>query len=626
MTCLGKTWLGTVALALFCTTSSAATEDRGSNGGGLEPGEFVTHTQRIPIDIVLIGFEPGQANAKDLAAVLPATYSPLVRFPQFRGLEGRNLGLEYRFAYNLVRTDRSFTTRFFRYLASIGTEGAPTRYQEQYNAQEKNVLDVTGPILYIDAPSVERWLVRNATPRERGYTIYFINWYSRDDFRFHVYTKTDEPDPDTEFNFGSIPQTAITSWGGTTSRTWFYDFSAGPEWNTSNWVVDIEDLDDNGVTDYRMPVIWEYAQPGYRSPGRLGHDMGLLARYVAINLLFTPSPLYDPLVTAPAPDGAKVAHITMFEDDPANKGSTFIDPQFALEAMRRFQPFYRWKTALKVIDPIDPGAKRALDIFTGNLIADDCWNEFGDVSTELFCYFAQNLRKYVPRYPSRDYVAENFAFNTTETGLGEVVGLLGFADDNQVDGTQTFVFAFGADTYQAAGFGFTITVVHEMGHHIGLSHPHDGYDSESGVDYDPADDFFFAWEGDESDTVMHYLSVSNGFGQHNRDNMYRWEAAGYLNFANALAGEILADRDSWKVREALGRANDQAARAKQSFGEWNYLEAAARARNAYAVLVEAADRIDLSSARIAAARVRVAAAHPPRLERRRLLLERLSGR
>ena len=623
MTCPGKTWLGTVALALFFTTSSAATEDRRSNGGGLEPGEFVTQTQRIPIDIVLIGFEPGQANTKDLGAVLPATYSPLVRFPQFRGLDGRNMGLAYEFTYRIVRKDRSFANRLFRYLASIGTEGAPTRYQLQYNAQEKNVLDVTGPILYIDAPSVERWLVRNASPRERGYTIYFINWYGRDDFRFHVYTKTDEPDPDTDFNFGSIQQTAITSWGGTTSRTWFYDFSAGPEWNTSNWVVDIEDLDDNGVNDYRMPAIWEYALPGYRSPDRLGHDMGLLARYVAINLLFTPSPLYDPVVTAPDPGGAKVAHITMFEDDPANKGRNFIDPQFALEALRRFQPFYRWKTAFKHIDPIDPGAKNALDIFTGNTIADDCWNEFGDISTELFCYFAENLRQYVPRYPARDYVAENFAFNTTEPGLGEVVGLLGFAADNEVDGTQTFVFAFGADTYQAAGFGFTSTIVHEMGHHIGMSHPHDGYDSETGVDYDPADDFFFAWEGDESDTVMHYLSVSNGFGRHNRDNMYRWEAAGYLNFANALAGDILADPAAWKVREALRRADDEAAAAKEQFREWRFLGAAASARNAYSILVEAADRIDVSSARVAAARVRVAGAHPPRLDRRRLLLERL---
>ena len=53
--------------------------------------------------------------------------------------------------------------------------------------------------------------------------------------------------------------------------------------------------------------------------------MGLLTRYVAIDLLFTPSPLYDPLVTAPGALGRKVADMTMFEDDPASSGMDFID-------------------------------------------------------------------------------------------------------------------------------------------------------------------------------------------------------------------------------------------------------------------------------------------------------------
>ena len=56
------------------------------------------------------------------------------------------------------------------------------------------------------------------------------------------------------------------SWGGSRSRSWFYDFSAGPEWNTTNWVVDVTDLDGDDVEDYRMPPIWEYAVGGYRTP------------------------------------------------------------------------------------------------------------------------------------------------------------------------------------------------------------------------------------------------------------------------------------------------------------------------------------------------------------------------
>jgi len=488
-------------------------------------------------------------------------------------------------------------------------------------------VDVTGPVLYIDAPSVEKWLENNANPRTNGYTIYFVNWYGRSDFKFHVYTKTDDADPDTGFNFGALARSAINSWGGTRSRSWFYDFSAGPEWNTTNWVVDTEDLDEDGVVEYRMPVIWEYAAGGFRSPDALGYDMGLLTRYVAIDLLFTTSPLYDPLITAPDALGRKVADITMFEDDPASQGTDFIDPAFAKKSWERFQPYYRWKTTLRDIDPIDAGAKQALDIFTLNDVVPGCWQGFGTPFAQLFCFFDQHLSDYVPAYPKRDYVGEIFAFNTTPEGLGAQLGLLGFADDNWVDGTQSYVFTFDSDLYRQFGYGFTGTTIHEFGHHIGMSHPHDGFDSETSVDYGAEGEFFFAWAGDESDTVMHYLSVSNQFGEHNRDNMYRWETAGYLNWANALAGDILASPDAPRVWLAMIAADAQAAVARSRFNRWDYLSAVEHARASYLILVAAADEIGVSSARLAAARMRLPETQIRKYVcRPRQLIERLQGK
>ena len=158
-----------------------------------------------------------------------------------------------------------------------------TLYQQQYNDQNTNVLDVTDNA-WIDAPSVEQWLIENApggidTSED---TIFFINWWGRDDFQFHVYTKTDEPDPDTGYNFGQVRESRkMIAWGGTTAadeesglgalgtnRVWFYDLSAGPESWTDNWNVDDADLDGNGRVDYRMPPSWEYLTPGGNKPGR----------------------------------------------------------------------------------------------------------------------------------------------------------------------------------------------------------------------------------------------------------------------------------------------------------------------------------------------------------------------
>ena len=112
---------------------------------------------------------------------------------------------------------------------------------------------------WIDAPSVEQWLADNTQDMlgvdTQQYTIFFVNWYGRSDFKFHVYTKTDEPDPETGVNFGEREMIGkLIAWGGTPAddeetglgslhRLWFYDLSAGPEAWTSNWNVDDADLD-----------------------------------------------------------------------------------------------------------------------------------------------------------------------------------------------------------------------------------------------------------------------------------------------------------------------------------------------------------------------------------------------
>jgi hypothetical protein len=606
-----RAWIQFCALSLLilspATSLTAARQSSGAANGaprfqGLQPGKFVTHRQEVPVNIVLIGFNDNLLKDQGLMGWLPANYTPIVRYPRFYGLNGRDMGLGYTFKYSITGTNQGFEDQFFGYLKTIGTERAPTIYQDAYNNQTMNVLDVTGPILELNATSVEDWLVANAKPPRVGYTVYFVNWYGRSDFRFHVYTKKDDPDPDTGHNFGNRQSRAITSWGGTSSRTWFYDFSAGPEWNTNNWVVDVKDLNGDGQEEYRMPPIWEYDANGYRLPSLLGSDMGRLTRFVAINLLFTTSPLYDPLVTATGPGGQRVVDTTILEDDPASNGIDFFDPSFAEARWRSFQPYYQWQTPVRAVDPIDPGAKNALDIFTENSNVAGCWVPFGTPFAQLFCYFTENLSTYVPAYGDDDYVAPTFAFNTTEEGLGSQFGLLGFADDNWVDGTQSMVFAFDADVYRSLGYGFTGTLIHEIGHHIGLSHPHDGYDSGMKLDYGASGQTYFAWEGDESDTVMQYLGLTNRFGEHNRDNMYRWEYAGYMNWSNALLADILASPDAEQVYFLLVEADGLAVKAKGAFGNWRYLNAVTDARAAYAKLVEAADAIGVSSEKLSKAK------------------------
>jgi hypothetical protein len=572
--------------------SPAAAKDQSR---GLQPGQTVTFEQRVPINLVFIGYDRNTIDREALRRQLPRSYDPVVRVAEFYGLPGRDMGLKFNFDYNITFAENRFANQFFDYLEQIGAPGDPTVYQLAYNDQEKNVLDVTGPVLYIDGPSVEAWLAENLNVKPNSYTVVFINWYSRPDFQFHVYEKTNEPDPDTEHNFGQEDHTKMIAWGGTNSRLWFYDLSAGPEWNTDNWVVDTHDLDGDGVEEYRMPPIWEYTKNGYRRPGLLSKDLGLVTRYVAINLLFTTSPLYDPLLTAPDVGGDKVLHITMFEDDPNNLGTEIIDTGYIQSQLASLVPYYNWQVELVDVNPIDNQARRAFRIFTGLRQSDDCWNEFGTPFAQLFCFFNANLDRYVPAYDEEDYVIPIFAFNTTDARMGDQLGLLGYADDDWMTGTQTFVFEFDSPLLVEFGYGFSTTTVHEVGHHIGLSHPHDGYDSELGLDYGPGGEFYYVWVGDESDTIMQYLGLSNTFSQFDMDNLYRWEFAGYLNWANDLLDDILAHPDAANVQDNVAQAEAYAMQAIESFKNWDYLAAATSARLAYEQIAMAAAELGIST-------------------------------
>jgi len=164
------------------------------------------------------------------------------------------------------------------------------------------------------------------------------------------------------------------------------------------------------------------------------------------------------------------------------------------------------------------------------------------------------------------------------------------------------VFMFDTPEDRALGYGFTTTAIHEFGHHIGMSHPHDGYDSEQGLDFDSVGPFEFAWSGDESHTVMHYLALSNGFGVFDRDNQHRWETAGYINWSNAVLGDVLANPKAKFVRPLILAADASAGASIAAFKRWDYLEAVTAARQAYSLVALAAEQIGASTPTLDAAR------------------------
>jgi hypothetical protein len=565
----------------------------------LEPGAFRVISQALTVNVVFVGFDGPEfsINHEDFLAALPGTYSSIHRSQNFYGRR-ESTGNRFDFTYNVVSAGADYADKVFESLSLLASPHPRTLEQDAYNAQPGR-FETVGQNHWIDAPSVEAWLGRHPPPGvdTSTYTVYFINWYGREDFKFHVYTKTNYPDPDTGVNFGEVRSSRkIVAWGGAAGdadggeplrRVWFYDFSAGPEAWGGTYDISNADFDRDGAPDYRIPPIWDYGNPnGYRPFDDLTGDAARLVRFVAINLLFTTSPLYKPAVSPPDLPGSVNIDLSFFQGDGTSNALDYIKPAAVIEALGKLQRHVEF-TADNAEFRFDARIRQVIYCFT---FGPSCYgNKLDGISFgDLFLYVDSHLLQYLDG--EANYEVPVFGFNLPSE---LTTNLLGFADDNWSDGTQSYVFEFISPLIRNAGYGFTSTTTHEVGHHLGMSHPHDGYDSELDMDYGPTGPTYYAWAGDESDTIMHYLDLSPGFSQFDRDNMDRWMTAGYINQANAVLANIMKSPLRGRVAAELQEADSDATQALGRYSTMDYGGAVACAKKAYDKVRRAAAAINV---------------------------------
>jgi len=599
-------WRRTGALAVGATFAAGALVLGSAPGASavpsysnLDPGERASLTETIPVQFVFVGYD--DVDVAEFSAELPSGASPVARYPEFYGLDGA-LGLDYTFDYSTVKASSAYEDQLFSRLATLAVPEQSidgrniTLFQEEYNAQDTNLLDVVDNN-FIDAPSVEQWLVNNPAPGvdPSHNTIYFLNWYGRDDFKFHTYVKFGEADPDTGYDFGLNRQSRkIIAWGGTPatdeetpvtvggnpvdSRTWFYDLSAGPESWTDNWAVDFADVDGDGEADYRMPPVWEYrddagAGPGAHPTSALSSDLGLVARYVGLDLLFASSPLYSPALAAPRLPSTINLDVNGYEGQPGLKGTRdFFTPAL----------FLAEEQELVDIEMTIDVQTRKLQSTTKNCLELQLKDQPCDPN-KLYPGFANLYLDAAKKQPQwrdggGDYEAGIFHYTTRAR---KAYGPLGYADDNYRNGTQSGVFSFlDPDIINVFGYGLTTTDIHEVGHHLGMSHPHDGYDSETGVDFGPGGDYYFAWSGDQNNSIMSYIDLNWDFSTFDRDNAARFYAATYVTTANTVAQMVL-DSGSGAGNAELAAADAAIGMAQAKLTAHDYQGAFSSAKAAY---------------------------------------------
>ena len=587
--------VGAALLTVPGSASGAPEERPAPRFRHLDPGGQPDLDERVPVNVVFVGHQLGDVDRAEFRAGLPRMAEPIVRSRLWYG-EIEKLGIKYRYDYDLTFTRRAYENRLFRYLASIARNKPTTTFQDEYNAQD-GTLDVTRNA-WIDATRAERWLGNNA-PRgvdTRENTVYLINWHGRRDFRFHVYTKTDEPEPDTGYNFGTLRDSRkLTAWGGTTAadeesglgrtrRVWFHDLSAGPEAFAGSYDIENADLDGDDEPDYRIPPAWEYADDGYRSPGELTGDLVKLVRYVALDSLMTTSPLYPvELPTTEPPTSVNLDSNTYEGWAGVDASNAYIKPRLLRAELSEL---LLARKRLSYDNQDFPLTGRARRCYVGWLEGVSCDPSSGlPADANLFLQNLEDLARTKDDGNSVDYELPlfNYAVSTDDPTP------LGFADDNWSDGTASFVFNFINPFIVEAGYGLTSTQIHEVGHHFGLSHPHDGYDPGTGTDFDPTGDFYFTWLGTSVNSIMSYIDLNWDFSQFDQDNMARFQAAAYVEGANRLAAEALAGPRPARAMDELRRADSLVGAAESAFARHRYPQAWALAGRAYALAVEGAE-------------------------------------
>lgn len=578
------------ALAIGLLLAPEAPADAKPPGGvasrlsAIQPGRHPALHLVTPVNLVFVGYQPTAVDVPRILSQLPSQGDPTVRDASFLN-HPQDVGLRYDYRYIVRFAGHAFNDAFFGYLATSGVAGPIDPIQQLYNEQRHNVVDVGPQERYIDAPSTEAWLERQSHLRlglDPGQdTVFLVNWHGRADFQFHTFTHSGHPDPDTGVDGGNYVGSLTRAWGGSSGPTWFYDLSAGPVYTDVSWDVDDPDYTADGVTDYRIPPIWEYGNTsGYRPFTDLSGDLARVIRYVAIDMLFTPSPIYDPAATVPGPDGEKDIAMDIFEGDPARGGRNDVHPEIIRAQAQSLEPYYRVGVDVRDM-PLAGDVLTAYNTAIGSANPTSCLTQFALPDAVLYCLFRDHRSDYFPS-SGHDGVIPVAAFTLPDNRFDTLFGI-GETDDDWSTGAPSFIYEadteFSRDTYF---YAYTDTTIHEAGHYVGLSHPHDGYDSTSGVDIEPQDAFGYAWTGDESATVMSY-TLGNGlsYDAFDRDNVARWQVARLLDLANTDTAAILAHPHSGQIDLQLIQADAAFRTAVIALHLSNWIAAATAAAAGY---------------------------------------------
>lgn len=571
------------------------------------PQTIVSRTASFDIKVVLLGFDGKLIDKEYLKWNSPSKRYPLLQIP------GITTNTEYSLNYEYVLPGESFTNDFVKFLQLHGKKEPRQNvmwnfsyFKIQSPGQDNYYLNYTHFPLrssntYYPADDVEEWLVQHQSAYggfpKNGYVLVLgdhstslpsttFNQLQQAlqgknvEFTPHFYNKTYQ-----DIDFGiKLNRKYMTAWGGH-SRIFYADLSAGPSEAAEQLPIQLS----SAINSVDLST----------SYGRFWLNQ-FLADYVsgAVRNLFTPDFVY-PINYASSykvkvvifdnrSDTTDPPIAKTFNQEAAVKELQALVPWANVTAETRYVRISDYPELRQII--IDSRSPAKYGSPPGLLAVDarpvyDWFTEGGGGHIKDFMEVKRDLTEYdIPVFAFAFTGEYEFAFTYKEmigkeSDFDRAIWGVALYDLVLIShSTHDFRVGDFIDPPQLGkGFGFTNTVIHEVGHMLGLMHPFQ-------TSYDPTENFVAS--------VMAYYPYEQGFSIFDQDALLRGQADLLLR----ETAKILAETPSILVNYAdLSTARTKAGDAEKAYSAMDYeiavrdggdaLQSAARARAIGAILI-----------------------------------------
>ena len=555
---------------------------------------FNQRAATVPIKIILVGLDG--VDTDYLAWSRASSGNLPTQIPNMVLMSGNNTGEVFYPQYTFVKASSSVKQGLIDYLKPIGKDAKNDNpWFHQYVQDDKNHDYCNTDFLAVnyvvyDADSVENWLWDHSQDlggfTQNGWTIIVSYLPELPSITFKDYSrfeatngKTLPPSKphyygisrvDSDLEYRLRYRDFMNAWGGQKGRMWFVDLSAGPVWN-SRWddlplqvVLGDNKIDPTSsfgkqwLTEYVSDYVWQATQ-----------------NFIAPQFVYYPT--YRP--------NYQIDVFILDNRTAAEKSAVPIDRTInkdpIVAAFQDLVPYSQTSVNINFVD-IPSELRQTL---VSSYKYTDSWTEGADWCTPerygvvdvrpTYKYLTEHLVD----YETHPYLTEDtmtipvfaFAFSG-ETyftfGYKWYIGktnwengaLLGIAMDQAVlISLNQYEFTYGDHVKPAQpgkGVGLTETVIHEVGHELGLMHPHQ-----------------FGDIGDFAYSAMGYFTNDYTFGQIDKDSLQRAHVDQVYFATQRVMNQLPAD--------AASQVQAKLANVDASYRAMNYVEAMRAVLSAY---------------------------------------------